>query len=163
MASEEKQEQTVEGGAVPPSAGKTTTQRKAATSKKVQRSLDERVPLLGGLLVILLSLLLFIAMVSHLFAWAKDQSLSWQNIFSPSELVVGNVIGPLGASLASSLVTHGFGLASFVIPLLCFMYGYFTIFLSVRQVSGGVHYMEMPTIPKGMKSMVSIYLIIREK
>ena len=123
MASEEKQEQTVEGGAVPPSAGKTTTQRKAATSKKVQRSLDERVPLLGGLLVILLSLLLFIAMVSHLFAWAKDQSLSWQNIFSPSELVVGNVIGPLGASLASSLVTHGFGLASFVIPLLCFMYG----------------------------------------
>ena len=84
--------------------------------------MDERLVLSGGLLMLLFGLFLLIAMLSHLFVWSKDQSLSWQNIFSPGDFEASNVSGLLGARLASSLITHGFGLAAFALPLLCFMY-----------------------------------------
>lgn len=107
-----------------PPKGANTSKRKMPSAKKEEGGrVDERVVLLAGLFVLLLSLFLFIAMCSHLFTWAKDQSLAWQNIFIPSELEAGNAIGPVGAALASSFITHGLGLAAFIFPLLCFMFG----------------------------------------
>ncbi len=104
--------------------GPKSSQRRSPKVKKEEGGrVDERVVLLGGLFVLLLSLFLFIAMCSHLFTWAKDQSLAWQNIFIPSEMEAGNAIGPVGAALASSFITHGVGLAAFIFPVLCFMFG----------------------------------------
>ena len=95
--------------------GKKTTEKKG--------KVDERAILLVGLFVLLMTLFLFLAMLSHLFAWSTDQSLEWANIFHPKELETANLLGPAGATIASCLITHGFGLAAFLIPLFLFMYG----------------------------------------
>ena len=91
--------------------------------EKKGKGVDERAILLVGLFVLLVTLFLFLAMLSHLFAWSTDQSLEWANIFHPKELETANLLGPAGATIASCLITHGFGLAAFLIPLLLFMYG----------------------------------------
>lgn len=93
------------------------------TPTKKGKGVDERVILLIGLFVLLVTLFLFLAMLSHLFSWSTDQSLEWVNIFRPAELETGNLLGPAGATIASCLITHGFGIAAFLLPLLLFMYG----------------------------------------
>ncbi len=98
-------------------------EEKPKNKRKQEPKTDERIVLLFGLFFLLLSLFLLLAMVSHLFTWSRDQSLSWQNIFTPTEVEAGNLLGPVGASLASALITHGFGLGAFLFPLLLFMYG----------------------------------------
>ena len=92
-------------------------------SEKKGKGVDERAVLLVGLFVLLLTLFLFLAMFSHIFSWSTDQSLAWENILHPADIEAGNLLGPAGATIASCLITHGFGLAAFLIPLLLFMYG----------------------------------------
>lgn len=123
MPSEKKQEPVEGEKSTPPRASEPSkSRRKSATPASEGGKVDERLVLSGGLLMLLFGLFLLFAMLSHLFVWSKDQSLSWQNIFSPGDFEASNVSGPLGARLASSLITHGFGLAAFALPLLCFMY-----------------------------------------
>ncbi|MGP1362784.1 MAG: DNA translocase FtsK 4TM domain-containing protein [Bacteroides sp.] len=93
------------------------------TVQAEESKIDERALLLIGLFVLLCSLFVLLAMFSHLFSWATDQSLSWENIFSPADFETANILGPAGARIASALVTHGFGLGAFLLPLLLFMYG----------------------------------------
>lgn len=88
-----------------------------------RQEINDRNALLGGLLVLLITLFIFLAMVSHLFSWSTDQSLSWENLFFPSQLKSANLLGPAGARVGSVLITHGFGLAAFLFPILLFMYG----------------------------------------
>ena len=94
-------------------------EEKPKNKRKQEPKTDERIVLLFGLFFLLLSLFLLLAMVSHLFTWSRDQSLSWQNIFTPTEVEAGNLLGPVGASLASALITHGFGLGAFLFCSLC--------------------------------------------
>lgn len=82
---------------------------------------DDNVRLVVGLFIFILSLYLLVAFASYLFTWKADQSLRWQSLLDPFSLEAENVMGPIGASLASIFITRGFGLGAFCIPYLVFM------------------------------------------
>lgn len=80
---------------------------------------DDRFPKVVGLGLILLSLLLLFAFVSHLFTWRADQSVfstlgsPWKQLFDPS-IETENWLGRLGATVSHQFFYNWFGLASFL-------------------------------------------------
>jgi len=84
---------------------------------------DERFKLVCGTFLILLSLYLFLAMISYLFTWKADQSFQWLDIFSGADVTVENWSGKAGAFLSNKFIHHWFGLASFTFPLMLLILG----------------------------------------
>ena len=82
---------------------------------------DERIPKLGGVVLLFLSLYLFIAFFSYLFTWYIDQDkvlrFSWQQLLA-SEFQMANWLGRLGAVVSNAFFYWGFGLPSFLFILL---------------------------------------------
>jgi DNA segregation ATPase FtsK/SpoIIIE, S-DNA-T family len=76
---------------------------------------------LAGFSLLLISTILAIAMISHLFSWKHDQSEVLDNagnfLFN-SQIEVDNWLGRLGAWLAHGFMYSGFGLASFLLAYL---------------------------------------------
>lgn len=79
---------------------------------------DERFKFIAGVFIFLFSLYLFIALVSFIFTWKADQSFSWQNVFSASDIRVENWAGKAGAFMGNLFMSEGFGLAALVFPLI---------------------------------------------
>ena len=78
-----------------------------------------------GIFLVMNGLFLFISFCSYLFTWQEDNSLvtSFWNLFSDDEVVVKNLMGFLGAYFSYIFIVKGFGLASFVIAWLLFIFG----------------------------------------
>lgn len=90
----------------------------------------QRVRLLLGISVIIFALYLAAAYLCHLFTWAADQSLAWQDLLRPLEVKPANYLGSVGATLANVSISRGFGLGAFLFPVLIAFYG--SILLGVR-------------------------------
>ncbi|MBA3647627.1 MAG: DNA translocase FtsK [Chitinophagales bacterium] len=107
-AAEKAEDKTV------PGASKRTRKKSKDPAKPW---LDERIPKAVGLIFLLFSIYLFIALASYLFTWKQDQDkvfqFSWTNFFSQS-FKVENTLGRLGAYLSHFIMYNGFGLASFL-------------------------------------------------
>lgn len=77
---------------------------------------DERIPKLGGVVLLFLAMYLFIAFFSYLFTWYIDQDkvlrFSWQQLLA-SEFEMANWLGRLGAVVSNAFFYWGFGLPSF--------------------------------------------------
>lgn len=99
------------------------TNHKARKDSKRPLYRDERFRLVLGTFLIILSLYLFLAMVSYLFTWKVDQSIEWGGIFTGPEVQVENWSGKAGAFLANTFIHHWFGLASFSFPFLFLLLG----------------------------------------
>lgn len=87
---------------------------------------DTRLPTITGLFVMVLSLLLMISLVSYLFTWKDDQQfvLNLNSEFLiDSEMTAQNWLGRLGAFVSHYFFYFGFGIGSFVIPVLLFQLG----------------------------------------
>ncbi len=97
---------------------KSKPQEQAQKGNKVGFFHDERVWFISGMFSCLFSIYLSIALVSFIFTWQADQSFDWQNVFSASNVSVDNWGGKVGAFFANMLISDGFGLGSFVIPLI---------------------------------------------
>ncbi|HSW68166.1 MAG TPA: DNA translocase FtsK [Bacteroidales bacterium] len=107
--------------------------KKKATKKKKTWSLsflrDERYHLSTGVFLILLSVYLTVSFVSYLgnyFTWGADELAAqsgWNQILFDSTMIVNNWGGRLGAAISWQLVKNGFGVASFLIPLITFAAG----------------------------------------
>ena len=97
---------------------KSKPQEQAQQESKVGFFRDERVWFISGMFSCLFSIYLSIALVSFIFTWQADQSFEWQNVFSASDVSVENWGGKVGAFFANMLISDGFGLGSFVIPLI---------------------------------------------
>lgn len=82
---------------------------------------------LTGIFCILCSILLLLAISSHFFFWWADydvvQQMHSSGIWENSDFRVRNLGGRLGAFIASGLVNSGFGLASFIFPIIIAMIG----------------------------------------
>jgi S-DNA-T family DNA segregation ATPase FtsK/SpoIIIE len=93
-----------------------TTEQKSKWSAFKRDLSDERIPKILGLLCFLLAVFLFVAFVSYLFTWQKDQdevlSGSWRILFN-RESFVDNWLGKIGALTSHLFIYSGFGLASF--------------------------------------------------
>ncbi len=99
------------------------------TSKKKSILRSERLPLISGLAILVLSLFLLIAFLSHLFTWKADQSAfasltnPWQHLFDRG-IETRNHLGRLGAIVSHQFFYRWFGLSSFLIPLFTFALGF---------------------------------------
>jgi DNA segregation ATPase FtsK/SpoIIIE, S-DNA-T family len=79
---------------------------------------DERTKFISGILITGFAFYLLLACVSYLFWWKTDQSLPDSQIISGSEVVVKNWSGKSGHFFAKFMITSGFGLGGFFIPLI---------------------------------------------
>lgn len=89
-----------------------------------------------GFLCLTVSMLLFLAMLSHFFYWWMDydvvQQMQKGSIWSDNGWQVRNFGGRLGAYISYALVNQGFGLASFFLPIALFLAGIHI--LGIRQI-----------------------------
>jgi DNA segregation ATPase FtsK/SpoIIIE, S-DNA-T family len=99
-------------------------------SKRKSRQLtfnfgDERVPKLMGMLLVLFSFYLVIAITSYLFTWDNDHDIVFRYSFDllVSDIQVDNWLGRLGAIVSDFLVYWCFGLASYVIAVILYKLG----------------------------------------
>ncbi len=90
---------------------------------------DERTQPLVGLSMILLSLFLFVAFVSHLFNWQADQSIftsftrPWTKLFD-NTIQTSNALGRLGAIVSHQFFYAWIGVTSFLVAGLVFAKGF---------------------------------------
>ncbi len=110
---------------------------------------DERSHKIAGTVLILISLLLFIAFTSYLFTWQQDQSkvLQGAKILLPSnDQVMANALGTAGAYFSDLFFRSGFGVASYLFCLFFFVVGVnlfapkkiFSVSRNVRYVIAGL-------------------------
>lgn len=95
-------------------------QKKTApkTAKKTSLFKDERIKFVAGILITGFAIYLLIAFISYLFSWKTDLSFDTTNVISGSDVKVKNWSGKSGFWLAKTVVNKGFGLASFLIPVI---------------------------------------------
>jgi S-DNA-T family DNA segregation ATPase FtsK/SpoIIIE len=92
-----------------------------------------KIKLFSGAVLSLLSIYLFLACVSYLFTWAKDQDQLLNRsfvayIFNSDLPAVENWLGKFGAWTSHLLIHRGFGLPSFGLVFLLFIGGFKILF-----------------------------------
>ncbi|PIE84118.1 MAG: cell division protein FtsK [Bacteroidia bacterium] len=106
---------------------------KPAKAERTKAAVDERLVLLAGLFTFIFALFLLVAFASYLFSWEADQSLGWQSLLQPFSISAENLMGPIGASLASIAISRGFGLGAFLLPVLFGLWSLRILRVEVRQ------------------------------
>ncbi len=97
---------------------KRKTTKKKTTSKKSIFSFfkSDTFVKITGLFVILFSALLFFSIISYLFSWKADSTISYED-------QAHNLIGWTGRQLSKFFVKELFGIFSLLFPLIFFVYG----------------------------------------
>ncbi|MEY4992373.1 MAG: hypothetical protein RI948_1253 [Bacteroidota bacterium] len=119
------------------------TPRPKESSKEARKNLPKlglserfnlpKIKLFTGAVLSLLSIYLFLACVSYLFTWAKDQDQLLNRsfvayIFNSDLPAVENWLGKFGAWTSHLLIHRGFGLTSFGLVFLLFIGGFKILF-----------------------------------
>ncbi|MGB5315837.1 MAG: DNA translocase FtsK 4TM domain-containing protein [Robiginitalea sp.] len=105
------------------------TKRKTSTAKKRKpRGLSRQNKIILGSLLILLSLALFFSFISFYFTWQEDQSLLTE--FANRDKSAENLLNKFGAAISHFFMYKGFGLASFIFPVLICISGIY-LFLGI--------------------------------
>ncbi len=81
--------------------------------------------LVFGVLIFTSALFLLISFYSSLNHWKEDQSQL--NNFTDKTIQTQNILGKIGASLSDFFVFDGFGIATFILPILLFFTGLYII------------------------------------
>jgi DNA segregation ATPase FtsK/SpoIIIE, S-DNA-T family len=94
---------------------------------------DQRLKRVFGLLLIISSLYLFMALLSYLFHWKDDDSHLADKAFNfalliDSSVVAKNLMGRMGALTAHLFIKKWFGISSFLFPFLAFIAGFRLVF-----------------------------------
>ncbi len=119
-------------------AKKTRTATKPRRKKKKNNSIvsffkSKQTHLAFGVFVLSSAIFLFISFYSFLQHWKSDQS---QLQFINKSNHVKNILGKLGANLSNLLVYEGFGIATFIFPILLFFTGlYIILSIPLKQLS----------------------------
>lgn len=142
----------------------TTSQKKKKKEPQVARSgrswserllpgflTNERFIRVSGLFLLLFSLFLVFAFVSHLIYWKNDYDIlkdadTWQFISDPN-LKVMNAMGKFGALMAFVFFNNWFGVAAFLIP-------FFLTLVSLRMFFG------MSVLPFGKTLAYSLFALV---
>jgi len=119
------------------SKGKKTTSRTKKKKKKPSRIVglfkSQQTHLVFGVLVFSSAIFLLISFYSFLQHWKEDQSIL--DSFSDKSLNANNLLGKLGANLSNFFVFDGFGIATFIFPILLFFTGLYIILnIPVKQL-----------------------------
>ena len=99
---------------------------KVKEKRTLNFQVDSRIRLIIGLLLILFSMYLFLALIGFFFAGGADQSLidkSTRELYTVPEMVAKNPVGKLGAIVSNLLINRWFGISSFLFCYLFFILG----------------------------------------
>ncbi|WP_435314508.1 DNA translocase FtsK 4TM domain-containing protein [Cellulophaga fucicola] len=108
---------------------KQTTKKKAATPKKKRSlGLSKQNKILLGSVIMLFAIALFFSFTSFYFTWQEDQSLLSE--FANRNEQAKNLLNKFGASIGHLFLYKGFGVSSFIVPVLLFLSG-LTLFFSL--------------------------------
>ncbi len=87
-----------------------------------------------GVFIFTSAIFLLISFYSFLIHWKEDQSLL--NNFTDKTYEAKNLLGKLGANLSDFFVYDGFGVATFIFPILLFLIGlYIIINIPIKQLN----------------------------
>jgi DNA segregation ATPase FtsK/SpoIIIE, S-DNA-T family len=105
----------------------------SATAKLKERINFPKIKIIVGALLSLLSIYLFLACISYLFTWTKDQDQLLNRsfvayIFNNDLPTAENWLGKFGAWTSHLLIYRGFGLPSFGLIFLLFLGGFKILF-----------------------------------
>jgi len=117
--------------------------RKKSTSKKgeikkkrtgiVSFFKSKQTHLVFGVFVFTSAIFLFVSFFSFFMHWKEDQSVLSE--FSNKTLETQNLLGKLGASISDFMIYDGFGVSTFIIPILLFFTGLYAILnISVKKL-----------------------------
>ncbi|MDG1572814.1 DNA translocase FtsK 4TM domain-containing protein [Robiginitalea sp. M366] len=102
--------------------------KRSAPRKRRSWSLSKQNQVILGSLLVLLSLALFFSFISFYFNWQDDQSALTE--FRDRNAEARNLLSKFGAAVSHFFMYKGFGLASFVFPILLCLTG-LHLFLSI--------------------------------
>ena len=97
-------------------AKKRTKSKSSTQKRKKSPKLSKQNKIIFGSLLIVLSIALFFSFMSYYFSWLEDQSLLTE--FKDRNAQASNLLNKFGAAVSHFFMYKGFGLASFVFPLL---------------------------------------------
>ncbi|MDR0815696.1 MAG: DNA translocase FtsK 4TM domain-containing protein, partial [Bacteroidales bacterium] len=101
------------------------SKEKADKGKFYRLTHDERFKMTLAFVFIGLAVFVIVAFVSYLFTWKADQSMAeFSRVSDQHTSHADNWMGKLGAWTAFKLITNGFGLSSFFIPLIFLVLGF---------------------------------------
>lgn len=92
---------------------------------------DNRFRQVAGLLLMLMSFLVFIAFTSYIFTWKTDHDKvtnSWLGLIFDQETKVDNWLGKFGAIVSHFFIYGWFGISSFAFPFVFFLVGFKIVF-----------------------------------
>lgn len=110
-------------------AKRTTKKTKAAPKKKRSYGLSNQNKILLGSIIALLAIAMFFSFVSFYFTWQDDQSLLSE--FANRNEQSKNLLNKFGANLGHQFLYKGFGISSFIFPVLLFFSG-ITLFFNLK-------------------------------
>lgn len=110
-------------------AKKRRKSKAAVTKKKTSFKLSKKNKVILGSFLIVLSIALFFSFISYYFTWQADQSLLSE--FQNRNAEAANLLKKFGAAISHFFMYQGFGLASFVIPILLAITGLY-LFLGLN-------------------------------
>ena len=94
---------------------------------------SQQTHLVFGVLVFSSAIFLLISFYSFLQHWKEDQSIL--DSFSDKTFSANNLLGKLGANVSDFFVYDGFGVATFIIPILLFFTGlYIILHIPIKQL-----------------------------
>jgi len=105
--------------------------KKKSTSKNKKNRIviffkSKQTHLVFGVFLILFAIFLFVSLSSFFMHWQADQDKL--PLFADRLVDAKNLLGKIGAQISHFLVYQGFGLASFIMPILLFFTGFFLLF-----------------------------------
>ncbi|MGB5431251.1 DNA translocase FtsK 4TM domain-containing protein [Eudoraea sp.] len=109
-------------------AKKRTKSKPASSKKGFSFKLSKQNKIILGSLLVLLSIALFFSFTSFYFSWQADQSLLTE--FRDRNEQANNLLNKFGASVSHFFMYRGFGVASFIFPILLCLTGLY-MFLSL--------------------------------
>jgi len=117
--------------------GKKRTSRPTKKIKKPNRIVSffksQQTHLVFGVLVFSTAIFLLISFYSFLQHWKEDQSIL--DSFSDKTYSANNLLGKFGATFSNFFVYDGFGVATFIIPILLFFTGlYIILHIPIKQL-----------------------------
>src|SRR5210317_2350928 len=102
-------------------AKKRTKSKPASSKKGFSFKLSKQNKIILGSLLVLLSIALFFSFTSFYFSWQADQSLLAE--FADRNEQANNLVNKFGASVSHFFMYRGFGVASFIFPILLCLTG----------------------------------------
>jgi len=98
---------------------------------------DRRLRLILSLTLLFLAIFLTLAFISYLFTWKVDQSkldLSWGELISNPAIQVDNWAGKTGALVSNLLIYKWFGLASFSLIFILFIFSTWLVNIKLLKI-----------------------------